>query len=495
MHESGIEPVRTNVELVYISFWKSIACAVLFVAGFHIAYMFSGLSFLIILSLCGILVLCRTRKPRHGFYLALGSAMLVYGPQLYFFYPIFNVSALALWAILSVWAGLFVLIGQQVYKRYGTITLCITAPLLWTGLEYFRCELYYLKFTWLTPGLAISPMKFPLFGLTGVYGLSMILMALASIIVALKGRKAIVAGVVILVATGVLLSFDTASDNNQRPSNGPIVAGVQLEFPGISEVLAAVQKLTEKYPDAELIVLSEYTLGGAVPKKLCQWCKDNRKYLVVGGKHKLSGKGEYYNTAFVVGPDGDIVFQQAKSIPIQFFQDGLPGREQKLWESPWGRIGICICYDLSYTRVVDELVRQGAEAIIVPTMDVIRWGGHEHRLHARIGPVRAAEYGIPVVRLCSSGISQIMDDKGNILASAPFPGQGETISHKLYLKTKGQLPIDRYVAPCLSLFVVIFVLFLLYLRIRDKYPRKPDKQTILSDLKVPATGELSDGDA
>ncbi len=45
------------------------------------------------------------------------------------------------------------------------------------------------------------------------------------------------------------------------------------------------------------------------------------------------------------------VFKQAKSVPIEFFQDGRPAAEQRLWHSPWGNLGICICYDLSYSRV------------------------------------------------------------------------------------------------------------------------------------------------
>src|SRR5690606_28360859 len=100
--------------------------------------------------------------------------------------------------------------------------------------------------------------------------------------------------------------------------------------------------------------------------------KRNGRYLVVGGKQPEGDN--YFNTAFVIGPGGEIEFQQAKSVPIQFFNDGLPAREQQLWDSPWGKIGLCVCYDLSYRRVVDNLVRQGAAAIIVPTMDVVGWG-------------------------------------------------------------------------------------------------------------------------
>jgi len=48
----------------------------------------------------------------------------------------------------------------------------------------------------------------------------------------------------------------------------------------------------------------------------------------------------------VIGPDGQDVFEQAKSVPVQFMSDGLPAVERRVWESPWGKIGIAVCYGL-----------------------------------------------------------------------------------------------------------------------------------------------------
>jgi apolipoprotein N-acyltransferase len=149
----------------------------------------------------------------------------------------------------------------------------------------------------------------------------------------------------------------------------------------------------------------------------------------------------------VVGPEGKVVFQQAKSVPIQFFKDGLPALEQKLWESPWGKIGICICYDLSYTRVTDRLIRMGAQALIVPTMDVVEWGLQQHELHARVAPVRAAEYGVPLFRLASSGFSQALDPHGRVLERTRFAAEWASISQRMILAKPGSLPLDRWLAP------------------------------------------------
>jgi apolipoprotein N-acyltransferase len=196
-----------------------------------------------------------------------------------------------------------------------------------------------------------------------------------------------------------------------------------------------------------LVVLSEYTLDGPVPDRLKQWCRQAKRYLVVGGKEPSPGGADFYNTAYVVAPNGQVVFRQAKAVPIQFFKDGLPAAEQRVWDSPWGRLGICVCYDLSYTRVTDRLVRQGAQGLVVPTMDAAGWGEAEHRLHARVAPVRAAEYRVPIFRLASSGISQCVDAGGRVTASAPFPGEQAIVAGELALSAAGRMPPDRWLAP------------------------------------------------
>ena len=251
------------------------------------------------------------------------------------------------------------------------------------------------------------------------------------------------------------------------------IVGVQLEFPPEGALPIALNGALKKHPDAQIFVLSEYTLLGPVPDSLKNWCKEHSRYLVVGGEDPV-GTNNYYDTAFVIGTNGDIVFKQAKSVPIQFFRDGLPAQKQELWNSPWGKIGFCICYDLSYTRVTDELVRQGAQLLIVPTMDVTDWGRHEHELHALVAPVRAAEYGIPIFRLASSGISQAVAGGGAVVAQTSFPGSGEILSANLRLPMHGSIPLDRYLAPFCVVVTAVVVIALAALSFRQKrLVRKP----------------------
>ncbi len=374
--------------------------------------------------------------------------ILTFVPQMLFLWTIFGPVAIPLWLVLSFWIGLFVAMGRSCREHFGPFYTALLLPFLWTGLEYFRSELYYLRFSWLNPGYVFAnnigwlPMKH-----LGVYGLGFLLMGCISLCSLLFHRHRILAYAALLIGLCILTNLParpvpaiTASAQDLQ------VAGMQMEFPSEPEVRLGLNQLAKKYPQAQLLVLSEYTFDGPVPEQIKNWCKQNNRYLVAGGKD-AAPDSQYYNTAFVIGPAGNIVFRQAKSVPIQFFKDGLPAKEQKLWASPWGNIGLCICYDLSYSRVTDQLIRLGAQAIIVPTMDVVDWGRHQHELHARVAPMRSAEYGIPIFRLASSGISQCVNSGGHVESTAPMPGDEATLSGTLHLAGPGTLPWDRVIAP------------------------------------------------
>jgi apolipoprotein N-acyltransferase len=437
--------------------------AVLLVVGaaacFHAAYTPANpgpLALLIVGYVVCLVQLARLRTTRQSFYTGLLTGLLCAAPQLECFWRMFGPAAIALWTVLAFWIGLFVAFTHVALVRLGARRAALLLPFLWMGLEYFRSELYYLKFSWLNVGFAFAQTRFLPFQILGVYGIGFCISAYAALFFVVRAKRILFVG--LLLASVILLAlFSIYFDESPRRLQ---IAGVQLEFPDGSPLLQALDRVIITNTNVDLIVLSEYTLVGPPPYVLKNWCRDNQKFLIVGGKDYTTNKN-FYDTAFVIGTNGDVVFKQVKSVPVQLFKDGLPATEQKLWDSPWGKIGICICYDLSYTRVTDELVRQGAEMLIVPTMDVADWGRHQHELHARIAPVRAAEYGIPIFRLASSGISQGVNRSGRVFASAPFPGQGEMIFFGVNLSHKGSLPLDRYLAPLAVLVTGTFVVWLM----------------------------------
>ena len=271
-------------------------------------------------------------------------------------------------------------------------------------------------------------------------------MAGASLAAMYWNRSKLRASAILIGFTSALILFPVLFPPTPGTKVFPKVqmSGLQLEFPTENEVLLRLTELMRDRPRTQLIVLSEYVFDGPVPERILDWCRKHKVYLIAGGKDPAP-PANFYNTAYVVSPEGEVVFRQVKCVPIQFFKDGLPAERQQVWNSPWGKLGICICYDLSYSEVTDELIRQGAQALIVPTMDVADWGERQHLLHARVAPTRAAEYGVPVFRLASSGISQFVDAQGKVRATAPFNENGAVLNGAVPMGPPGVLPIDRFV--------------------------------------------------
>lgn len=431
------------------------------IACFHLAFELPAFRPLIFLYLFHVIQLSAAPSTRSAFYLGLGAGLGVAAPQLGFFWTLFGPSAIALWLVLAFWVGLFVALAHIARARLRAFPAALLVAALWTGLEYFRSELYYLRFAWLTIGHALGDSWL---NSLGGFTAGFLLAALAAGASLFRRRRAILLPASLLLIAATSWQSPPSADAAGR---GFVVTGIQMEFPSEPEVEMALHDTLKKHPETDLFVLSEYTFDGPVPPRILAWCRKNGRHLLAGGKKSIDAT-RYFNTAFVVDPRGEVIFEQAKRVPIQFFQDGEPAPSQRVWSSPWGPVGICLCYDLSYRRVVDELARQGAAALIIPTMDVIDWGRHQHELHARIGPLRAREYHLPVVRVCSSGNSQIIEAGGRVVATAPFAGNNATLSHRILPGLPARRPLDHWLAPACVAVTALFPIGLLIRKLSSR---------------------------
>jgi len=79
----------------------------------------------------------------------------------------------------------------------------------------------------------------------------------------------------------------------------------------------------------------------------------------------------------------------------------------------WGKVGFDLCYEIIFSgHVVDE--RNRPEFIFNPSNDAWfgSWGPPQHLAQARL---RAAEEGLPVLRATPTGISAVIDARGNVV--------------------------------------------------------------------------------
>lgn len=465
------------VEVGQGSSWRQWAAEIILsVSLFHAALFLPKLAgWLVLLSLVFLLRLRRSSTVRRAFYGGLLVGIGIMGPQLLFFWKLFSVFSVALWFLLGIWFGIFVALGKRVESRFGREWGVAAAPFLWMGLEFIRCEVWPLKFAWLTPGFVLPPDWWAgSFHYLGVYGTGGLLVYAAAW-VADTSRGAI-KWVLPAVLPAGMIGLPAANPGDEH-AKSITVAGVQWEEPLPEQVIESLDEVLKRSPESQLIVLSEYTYQTEPPPELKAWCKRNKVHVLAGGVDRHMGEHmeeRVYNTAFLVGPEGEVVLKQVKSVPIQFMNDGLPARRQRLWESPAGKVGIAICYDMNYARVMDRLITREAELLVVPAMDVMNWGPHAHRLSAQLAAVRAAEYGVPLFRLASSGFSRIVLPDGRIAKELGVPGQGEIISEKITLPGKGRRPFDRWLLwPCVGLTAGLagFLAFEEFRRIRAGRPQ------------------------
>ncbi len=450
-----------------------IACvASLAVGGYGLAFATTWGAAGVLISLPCIFLLAYAKTPRRAFYGGLFLGVAMYAPHLMFFFHVFGAFGGLLFLIAGFPIGLFLMLMYFARKRFGDVGVFWLTPMLWTGIEFFRSELYQLRFAWLLPGQAAVFIPGIRWLAIGGYGIGF-LYAVAGAMVVSPWRAVGAAGVLVSICFAAFMYWPRASPTSV---DSPLhVAGIQMEFPDEAAVVDSLTRLAIAHPEAQILVLSEYTFAGPVPASVRKVVKTYHRYLIAGGSRYLDG-ARYYNTAYVIGPEGEDVFSQVKSVPVQFMADGLPAEKRDVWNSPWGKIGIAVCYDVSYARVMDDFVREGARGLIIPTMDLTSWGEYERRmLHGRMAPLRSAEYRIPVFGVWSSGVSQLTDHTGRVIDTAGYPGQGAMIAGPFDLASNAHVPPDRWLAMLCSIGTGVLIVGLIVerlLRRRSAYPSR-----------------------
>jgi apolipoprotein N-acyltransferase len=134
---------------------------------------------------------------------------------------------------------------------------------------------------------------------------------------------------------------------------------------------------------------------------------------------------ERANFVFVLGRDKKLIGSYDKMHPVQFVETGLPAHhEAKPVDTPIGRLGPQICYDLAFEDGARKMTRAGAGLLVVPTLDPAEWGPLQHAQHSDMSSARAVETGLWLVRAASSGRSQVIDRLGRETATLASGKEG-----------------------------------------------------------------------
>lgn len=169
--------------------------------------------------------------------------------------------------------------------------------------------------------------------------------------------------------------------------------------------------------------------------------RDTGAWIMTGTLGCLLEDGRVANRAFVIAPTGDIVARYDK---IHMFDVDLaggesyresatyrPGERAVVAPTPWGGLGLSICYDVRFAYLYRALAKAGASLITVPAAFTVPTGkAHWHVLLR----ARAIETGCFVLAPAQTGLhdgnrgtyghSLIISPWGEVLADA-----GEGVGH------------------------------------------------------------------
>ncbi len=173
------------------------------------------------------------------------------------------------------------------------------------------------------------------------------------------------------------------------------------------------------------------TIPGATTARVAAKAKERGVHIVAPIFEKVI-PGEYYDTAALLGPNGDLLGRYRKT-HIPGFGKWLerfyfrPGSDYPTFDTRIGRLGMLVCWDRHFPENWRKLTLQGAEIIVVPAA-IPRFDVATVEYVTR---TRALENGIYAVLACRpgredspndsieyTGSSIIVSPTGEILAKA-----------------------------------------------------------------------------
>jgi apolipoprotein N-acyltransferase len=449
-------------------------------SGLMLASTFPPLGFeaLAWIALFPLLWVLEDKRPHEGFTLGFVAGFIAYGFIIWWVQvTMVNygklpgwlawILALALAAYVAVYVGLFAYLLVKVSPAAG-FGRFLMAPVIWVALELARA--YFLSgFPWALLGYSqykVLP-AIQIADIVGVYGVSFFIVFVNAAFWHFfrhPDRAPFVVVVGASVFSAMVVGYGYYRILNLPKEMGPPSVPIGIVQPdtrpglkwrpGMQEaIITELEKLTgelvEEFKKGKstippLVVWPE-AAAPVVFSEAPAWRKRIGKIAQNAGVHLLFGTlsadttppGRLFNSAYLLEPGGNAVTRYDKMhlvpfgeyVPwrrVLFFVDKLvpvigrfgEGKTATLFETPGGKFGVLICFEVIFPRVVRQM--KDAQFLVNITNDA--WFGRTaaSEQHLSMVAMRAVEYRVPVVRSANSGISSVIDATGHIRFRSPL---------------------------------------------------------------------------
>lgn len=187
-----------------------------------------------------------------------------------------------------------------------------------------------------------------------------------------------------------------------------------------------ISDLIEKNKVIEKFKLLAEPINGPYIRKACNLANELNIFLVLGFLESRDTK--LYNTAILVDPEGDIIGKYSKTHFAEGYEkkpeDYIPGNEYPVFDTPFGKAGIIICYDRQLPEPARIMALKGAQILFVPAYGSFTDGNGWNTILMR---TRAYENKFPVI-FCNPYQSLLIDQSGNLKA---IGNSGEIVYYEI----------------------------------------------------------------
>ena len=191
-------------------------------------------------------------------------------------------------------------------------------------------------------------------------------------------------------------------------------------------------------------------------RRLSELARSLGATLVAGVVEDVDG-GRFRNAAVAWGPDGTIVDRYDKVHRVPFGEyvparslferladlsavprDAIAGRGPAVLDTPAGRLGVVISYEVFFADRAREAVRAGGRVLLVPTNASSYRDAQIPAQEIAVARLRAVETGRWVVQAAPTGYSAMVDERGRVRAQGGLGG-AEVLHGQVDLRT-GRTP-------------------------------------------------------